>query len=92
VSYSIIISAKAENDIDRLEKSGDKGALKKLLSMLDELARHPTSGTGKPERLKNYTVPTYSRRISGKHWLVYEIHDEEIIIILLSAYGQYTDK
>jgi len=89
VSYSIIISAKAENDIDRLEKSDDKGALKKLLSMLDELARHPTSGTGKPERLKNYT---YSRRISGKHRLVYEIHDEEIIIILLSAYGHYTDK
>lgn len=57
--------------------------------MLDELARHPTSGTGKPDRLKNYT---YSRRISGKHRLVYEIHDEEIIIILLSAYGHYTDK
>ncbi len=33
-----------------------------------------------------------SRRISRKHRLVYEIHDTEVIVLVLAAYGHYEDK
>ncbi|MCJ8498389.1 Txe/YoeB family addiction module toxin [Chryseobacterium salipaludis] len=75
-----------------MKKSGEKALFKKVTALLEEIVQNPKVGTGKPEQLKHHQVSVWSRRIFGKHRLVYEIHDEEIIIILLSAYGHYTDK
>ena len=33
----------------------------------------------------------WSRRITKKHRLVYEIHDMEVVILVLTAYGHYDD-
>lgn len=91
MKFTIKISDQAEKDIRKLEKSGDKGSLRKVLAIINELEDHPTVGTGKPERLKNFKEVTYSRRISAKHRLVYEIHELQVVVILISAYGHYTD-
>lgn len=90
--YEVVLTDNAKKDIIKLEKSGDKKSLKKLLSLLEELENHPERGTGKPEQLKYFDVPTWSRRISDKHRLVYQIKEKIVTILVLSAWGHYNDK
>lgn len=92
MKYEIILAPKINDDIKRFKKSGDRRLLKKLSSLLEELELHPTTGTGKPEQLKHYRVPTYSRRISDKHRLVYQIEENIITVLVLSTWGHYDDK
>jgi toxin YoeB len=90
--YKLIITESAEADILKLRKSGDKKALKKLDTLLDELREHPKTGTGKPEQLKYQLSGKWSREITTKHRIVYEIYDETIIVEVIQAYGHYLDK
>lgn len=76
-------------DVAKLRET-DAGSFRKLDKLLDELKRHPERGTGHPEQLKGTSVTTWSRHISAKHRLVYEIQEKEVVI--LSAYGHYGDK
>lgn len=92
MEYQLEFTRKAEKDIALHQKSDNKVILNKLLKLLEELTEHPTTGTGKPERLKHFTPPIWSRRISQKHRLVYEIQEERIIVLVLSAYGHYDDR
>ena len=92
MKFEVNLSDEAKVDIKKLKKSGDKKSLKKLYALIEELETHPTSGTGKPEQLKHYKIPTWSRRITDKHRLVYRIHEDKIIVLVLSAYGHYNDK
>jgi len=88
--YLVKLSDRAELDIIKLRKSGDKQVLKKLNTLLDELREHPETGTGKPERLKY--VNKWSRRINDKHRLIYEILEEIVTVEVVQAYGHYDDK
>jgi toxin YoeB len=90
--YSIELTLDAENDIENFKKSGDKKILLKIDKLLNELRDHPTIGTGKPERLKHYEIPTWSRRINDKHRLVYRIEEDRIIVLVLSFWGHYGNK
>ena len=72
-------------------KSGNKGAIKKIESLLSELEEHPTTGTGKPEQLKG-VEGIWSRRIDKKNRLLYTIKEEKILVLVLSALGHYNDK
>jgi len=67
-------------------------ALKKLDILLNELREHPKTGTGKPEMLRNRLSGLWSRRITDKHRLIYEINDEMVNVIILNTYGHYSDK
>jgi toxin YoeB len=49
--------------------------------LLAETARTPRTGTGKPERLKHLGGEVWSRRITEKDRLVYDIKSEVITII-----------
>ena len=64
----------------------------KVAVLLDDIQRHPTSGIGKPEHLKNKKISTYSRRISDKDRLVYEYNEVVETVKLLSCKGHYEDK
>lgn len=70
MSYLIELTPEAESDIEKHKKSGNKRVLARINKLIDELREHPASGTGKPEQLKHYKIPTWSRRITGKHRLV----------------------
>lgn len=78
-------------DAERLQREEPK-AFKKFLSLEEELREHPRTGTGKPEPLSGDHAGQWSRRITKKHRLVYEIHDQEVIVLVLTAYGHYDDK
>ena len=89
--YSVEIKEQAQQDLKALSKNDPK-AYKKALALIAELYIHPQSGTGKPERLKGGEGSLWSRRISQKHRLVYEIIAKVVHVDVLSAYGHYGDK
>ena len=89
--YHVDIKEKAQLDLKRLQKD-EPLSYKKALKLIAELYEHPTTGTGHPEPLKGDPKGRWSRRVSGKHRLVYRILDTEVIVLVLSAYGHYEDK
>ena len=92
MSFSIELTIEAELDIEKFKKSGDKKSLVKIDKLLNELREHPTTGTGKPEKLKYYDIPTWSRRINDKHRLIYRIQEDKILVLVISFWGHYGNK
>ncbi|MDR0727825.1 MAG: type II toxin-antitoxin system YoeB family toxin [Puniceicoccales bacterium] len=65
-------------------------ALRKLDELEESISKSPKQGIGCPEQLKGYRPQVvWSRRIIGKHRLIYEIRGD--LIIFLSCYGHYKD-
>ena len=91
MAYKIRYQKQAIEDAKKLKKEEPK-AFEKLLKLEAELKEHPRTGTGKPEPLSGNRVGELSRRITKKHRLVYEIHDTEVVVLVLTAYGHYDDK
>lgn len=89
--YSIIYTEEAKSHLELLRRN-EPTAFKKAANLLLELIDHPTTGTGHPEKLKGDPEGRWSRRITKKHRLIYEIHDTEVIVLVLAAYGHYDDK
>jgi len=87
MEYHLDFTDKAKEDIATYNKAGNKSILNKLLTLLEELAEHPFSGTGKPEPLKHELSGMWSRRINREHRLVYEVEDNTVFV--LSAKGHY---
>ena len=91
MTYEIEFKAEATRDLVALAKSEPK-AFAKAQALIDELREHPRTGTGHPEQLSGDRAGQWSRRITKKHRLVYEIHDMEVVVLVLTAYGHYDDK
>ncbi len=92
ITYEVSLSPMALEHIAKHIKAGDKKLVAKISSLLLELENHPRSGMGKPEQLKGYSREVWSRRINTKHRLVYEIKEQELVVLALTAYGHYGDK
>ena len=90
-TYRVILKEDAQLDLKRLLQN-EPTAYKKALKLIAELYEHPRTGTGKPEPLLDNRSGQWSRRISKKHRLVYEIQDMEVIVLVLTAYGHYDEK
>ena len=86
--YVIEFTEDARKDILALQKHSPQ-AIVKLYRLIDELREHPRTGTGQVEQLKHFKNETWSRRITREHRLVYEIHDNEILVLVISSYGHY---
>jgi len=91
MEYNLDYTDKALSGMEKLKRSEPK-AFNKLGRLLHELIAHPTFGTGHPELLSGNLAGKWSRQISKKHRLVYEIHGQEVTVLVLSAYGHYDDK
>ncbi len=89
--YEIIYSPQAIEDLLRLQRS-DPAAYKKVGKFIEELKEHPKTGTGHPEQLKGDRAGQWSRTITKKHRLIYEIIEKTVHVDILSAYGHYDDK
>ena len=90
MSYFIVPTEDAEQDMVRLRKS-EPSAYRKVLKLIDELRVHPRTGTGKPEQLKGDRAGQWSRRITKKHRLIYEIVEDKVLVYVLAAYGHYDE-
>ena len=89
--YRIIFTPQAKEDLLRLQKSEPK-AFRKAERFIEELRVHPTTGTGHPEPLKGNRSGQWSREITKKHRMVYEVFETEIHVDVILAYGHYGDK
>ena len=89
--YNVIVTEDAQYDLKKLLHN-EQSAYKKAIKLIEELYEHPRTGTGKPEPLSGNRAGQWSRRISKKHRLVYEIRDMEVVVLVLTAYGHYDDK
>ena len=58
----------------------DKVKLKRINELLKDISRNPFQGIGKPEPLKFKYSGFWSRRIDDEHRLIYQVHDDEILI------------
>lgn len=92
MSYELKFTSTALQDIEFHKKSGNKALLEKIYQLLLELCEHPTTRTGKPERLKYNQTNCWSRKINDKHRLVYIIEQELVAIIIIQTKGHYFDK
>lgn len=90
--YKVVVSDKARQGIERHNRAGNKRLVSKIDTFLEELALHPRSGTGQPERMRHVEGERWSRHIDHKHRLLYSIEDDKLIVIAISAYGHYGDK
>jgi len=89
--YELRFTTQADEDLKKLKKS-EPSAAKKALKLLKEIINNPYTGTGKPPALTGNRQGQWSRRITQKHRLVYTVNDNEIIVLVLAAYGHYDDK
>ena len=65
---------------------------KKVQEVISDISEHPRTGIGHPKALIGGNNIIWSRRISKKDRVVYEIHDDAIIVNILSIEGHYNDK
>lgn len=59
----------------------DKKTLKRINRLINEAARNPFDGIGKPEPLRGDLSGYWSRRIDDANRLVYRATDTELVII-----------
>lgn len=87
--YQLNIEDKADKDFKQIIKSGDKATIKRLEKILEELKINPTIGTGNPEQLKHQLSGYWSRRLNSKDKLLYQIIEDKVIVVVVSALGHY---
>lgn len=92
MEYRIAFMPEAKDDYDFWVSSGQKRIVKKINTLLDELKVHPTTGTGRPERLRGDLQGSWSRRIDKGARMVYTIEDDIVIVTVVSLRGHYGDK
>ena len=71
------------------KQNGDDATKRKIKQLLNELEKHPRTGTGKPELLSRDLKGVWSRRINTKDRILYEIHDDIVVVLVLSMRGHY---
>jgi len=76
----LAITSSALEDLEAWSTTNPK-VLSKIVRLIAETMRSPRTGTGKPERLKHLGGEIWSRRITEKDRLVYEISADVINII-----------
>ncbi|TDX84579.1 Txe/YoeB family addiction module toxin [Epilithonimonas xixisoli] len=91
--YYVEIEKSARKDIQKIYKSGNTRDIKRFEQIIMELSENPREGIGNPERLKHFgNEEFWSRELNKKDRVVYQIIDNEIIVIVASALGHYKDK
>ena len=92
MEYEIVYSDKFNEDIEAHKKGGKKSILQKIDILIDELREHPTTGIDRPEPLKGGRKGQWSRRITQKHRLIYEIQSDIVSVLVISAISHYDEK
>lgn len=65
---------------------------KKFGKIVKAIAEDPRHGIGHPDPMAGGGDITYSRHISANNRIIYNIHDEEIYIVVVKLERHYNDK
>jgi toxin YoeB len=78
----VIFAPKAIEHLNYWRKSDNKAIQKKIEQLIIAIQENPFEGIGKPEQLKYELSGFWSRRINEEHRIIYEIHNDGLIVIL----------
>ena len=93
MAYVVLLSEQSKTELAAIKKSGDKKTLNKIANLLLELQEHPRTGTGQVEHLRHFKFEeTWSRRINKQYRMIYEIHDTEVYVTVISLRSHYGQK
>jgi len=70
----------------------DKKVFNKIAALIKDIKRNPTDGIGKPEALKYEYSGYWSRRITDKHRLIYQVTENNEELIIISCKNHYAVK
>ena len=87
--YRLVFSMQAKSDWDFWKSSGNTAIMRKIAALLEDVAEHPYTGTGKPEPLKYELSGCWSRRINKEHRLVYRVKERVVEVEVLSIRRHY---
>jgi len=90
--YLVKLSKKAKKDLQTIKISGRKADIQKIEIFFQEIENDPRNGIGSPEHLKYYDGEVWSRKVNKKDRFVYEIFEDEILVVVVQALGHYDDK
>ncbi len=79
---SIVFTATAQEDLVFWEKS-NPGTVQKINVLIESILEDPSSGIGKPEKLKYELSGMWSRRINHRDRIIYEVENDTLIILQL---------
>ena len=68
----VIFTPRALEDREYWKRTGNKRVMKRITDLLEDIKKHPFTGIGKPEPLRNMNG-YWSRRINDEHRLVYKL-------------------
>ena len=85
----LILTDAASIDFDYWRKSGNVKAKRNIENLLQEIKEHPCSGTGHPESLRENLSGMYSCHITKKDRIVYEIVENNDVVVIHSMRGHY---
>ena len=94
-TYTIELTKRAVEQLDKIKKSGTKAVKERLERIFVELAYTPMNinGFALPEKLRNYpNEEVWSRELSKKDRVVYQVYENIKTIIVLQLLGHYNDK
>ncbi len=74
------VTSGAIEDLEAWSTASPK-VLARIIRLIAETTRTPRTGTGKPERLKQLGGEIWSRRITEKDRLVYDIQHDMITVV-----------
>jgi toxin YoeB len=89
MDWKFDIKPQAEDDLAWFRKN-DKQLYLKCFDLLRDIALHPYTGLGKPEKLKYFGDDVWSRRVNHEHRLVYIVYAKEQEIDLVSFRYHYS--
>ncbi|WP_454946316.1 Txe/YoeB family addiction module toxin [Capnocytophaga granulosa] len=75
-----------------INKSGTPAVKKKIERIIQELQIAPEKGVGAPEQLKGKEGQVWSRTLNKKDRIVYEVIEDEKMVIISQFLGHYEDK
>ena len=85
---AVLFASVAQKDFEKWAQSNTRIFIK-INELINDIDQHPYSGLGKPEPLKHELAGFWSRRITAKDRLVYQISPKNEIIII-SCKGHYS--
>ena len=89
--YNVEYTKAAKKTLGKWKKSNPR-LFNKAVSLLDDIIEHPRTGLGHPEPLVRGNDVTYSRYITAKDRIIYDVYDDCVVVLILQVEEHYNDK
>lgn len=82
ILHKLFLTNQAKADLEYWVKNNPQ-MLPRIYRLIDSAKVSRETGIGRPERLKHFEVPTWSRRITSEHRLVYSVKADCLFVLQL---------